>query len=121
MVAAEPFVIDDGQIAALRYHPAKLAVVRVNGGLLTWLPADGHHFKKLIEVNQTARVKLVVEKDVRGERRICDPHARTEIQHAVPRDQAPLERAEPVYEIVDAYQMHVCHIASSSDVDRRTP
>ena len=105
VVTPEPFVIDDGQIAALRDHPAELAVVSVNGGLLTRLPADGHHFKKVVAVYQIARVKRVVEKNVGGERRICDPHARTEFQNAVSRDQASLERAEPVNEVVDAYQM----------------
>jgi hypothetical protein len=103
MVTAEPFVIDDGQIAALRDHPAELAVVRMNGGLLTGLPADGHHFEKLVAVNQIARVKRVVEKYVRRERRVGDSHARTEVQHAVASDQTPLERAESVYKIVDAY------------------
>src|SRR5262245_26674927 len=109
MIAAEPFVINDRQIAALRDHPAELAVVRVDCGLLPRLPADGHYFEQMIAVDQIASIKFVIEKDVRIERRIRNLHARTEIHHPVSRDQAVIERAQLLYEIINAYKTLACH------------
>jgi hypothetical protein len=91
MIAAEPFVINDGQIAALSDHPTELSVVRMDGGALSGLPANGHHLEQIVAVDQVARVKLVVEEDVWRERRVGDPHTRTEIEHSVARDEALLE------------------------------
>src|SRR5262245_51557332 len=64
VIAAKPLVIYHLQGAALCEHPAELPIVRMHGGLLMRLPADGHHFEQVVAVNQIARIKFVVEMDV---------------------------------------------------------
>ena len=64
VIAAKPLVFHNLQDAALHYHPAQLAVVSVDGRLLTRLPADRHHLEEIVPVDQIARIKGVVIDDV---------------------------------------------------------
>jgi hypothetical protein len=51
--------------------------MRVDGRLLSRLPADGHDFEEFIAVNHVPRVEIVVEENIWGERGVADLDART--------------------------------------------
>jgi hypothetical protein len=110
VIAAEPSVIDHTEVSPLWDHPAYLPIMSMNCGPLPRLPADRHHLKKIVTIDQITSIEPFIEEDIWTERGIADLQARAKIEHIIACDYSSFERLQPGSKIIDTYQLPGSHL-----------